>query len=296
MTKPSGGYLKLWDYSQNLKVRTLDDLCFRAWVNALVAAYKWRQNGVLPPVEWLVLWFGMDAFRWDAALIMLAERGLIDRQPGGSGGVRYVVHDWGEWQENTTPSADRMRRKRERDRGRNGDVTAVTSDTPSSASSSTSSSTSTSKERAGARKTASPVSTSSQSTPQKQGLRPIDDDEPEPAAPLQAQSADPLFAEVYRRYQEFGDARSPIDRARAAWDAIDAGEWITVLEGLVVWALIEGKAKRAEPDRKVKYLDTWLRDRLWSQYRPSAHPEFAQVAKRLSQKWLDDAFRQVEAG
>lgn len=290
MTNPKGK--RWWCFSENvfdnMKTATLPGDDFKGWCHLITLAQRLDEEGLLPTIGQIS--FAMR-YRGDNEVISLlerlVERGLIDRKPGGERGVRFFVHDFSEWQGSSRPSKDKFTKSPTRAR----EPTYLLKPTNLP----------TARE---ARQGQDGISDfeitekAKEREPPHLVLRAMVEmpSAPEPVVePPASEEAAKTFAAIWTGYLEFGDPRSPRDKAEAVWITLDKLEQYAATEGFVIWALLEGIAKRAEPDRKCKYLDTWLIGRLWTQYSPKDHPKFAGTAQKLSRRWwrLDEHAKQA---
>lgn len=281
MTEPVGPWLKLWcSLLENPKFMMLPAEDKELWLLMLLSVKRDGTDGELSPPDRLAFACRTTIDRIVSVTDRLVEKGLIDRLKGGQSGARYRFHDWDEWQENrgkSSTSTERVKRFRERSRN--------VAETPSRARAETREDLDKDKDkdRALHARTASPDLSDelqSQSEGKSALVRSVDDG-PE------IQARDPMFERVWAGYLEFGDARSPKPKAERLWRSLNPEAHNQVASGLVVWALVEGQARKTDPDRKVKYLDTWLEAGLWEQYSPAAFPQFAPTAQRIVDRWFE---------
>jgi len=274
MTEPSGQWLKLWiDIFDNEKIMMLSAEDFQRWVYALVAAKKHNDNGVLPPIERLAFWWRTDIKRCQYDVETLLKRGLIDKVPGGIGGVRFRMHDWEKWQGSSdTSNAERQKRYRERKReSRN--VTPITRNALEEE-----------REEETETETETEEESARNARPRQAGFFDQNQsEEQEDEDPL----ANPWFEVTWRLYSEdFGDPRSPLDAAWEAFRKFSNAQQKEVALAVALWRLVEGPARKANPEQRIKFLDTFIAKGHWKQFTIKTYPQFADAALRFIDKAL----------
>jgi hypothetical protein len=273
MTEPSGQWLKLWLFFDNPKIMMLSAEDFQRWVFAIASAKKWDQNGLLPPMEYMALWSHKPIDWCRDAIERLVERKLIDRLRGGDKEGRFGIHDWEKWQGSSdTSNAERQKRYRDRKRdGRN--VTPITRNAL---------------ETEGDRETETETDTEEESArnarPRQAGFFDQNQsEEQEGENPL----GNPWFEVTWRLYSEdFGDPRSPLDAAWEAFRKFSDEQQKEVALAVGLWRLVEGPARKANPEQRIKFLDTFIGKGHWKQFTIKTYPQFADAALRFIDKAL----------
>jgi hypothetical protein len=130
--KPSlAGYTPPWlrlyaEVLNDPKVQNLDDASFRAWINVLCIARKYR--GFLPNLSETAFLLRLDEARAKAVLERLSAAGLLDAVGG-----KLMPHNWKGRQYESDHSTPRVQRYRMRKRNVSGNVTETPPETDTEA-------------------------------------------------------------------------------------------------------------------------------------------------------------------